>query len=75
MFVSYYIDNMYSGKNPFGHSGENIQSVFRGKSNDMNANLEELSLRELGKLRHNALQDAINHAREFHTALTFMRHK
>jgi hypothetical protein len=75
MFTFYYLSNFFVGKNPFGHSGENIQSVFRGKSNDMNANLEELSLRESGKLQHNALQDAINHAREFHTALVYMRHK
>ena len=75
MFVLYYFSNLLNDGNIFGHSVENIQSVFRGKANDMSANLEELSLRESGKLRHNALQDAINHAREFHTALTFMRHK
>ncbi|HTZ42015.1 MAG TPA: hypothetical protein VMC07_02300 [Candidatus Omnitrophota bacterium] len=72
MFLFHYLDHFYSGENPFGHTGENIQSVFRGKANDMTANLEELSLRNAVN-RHNALIDAVNHAREFHTALVYMR--
>lgn len=72
MFVSYYFDKFY-GSNPFGHSGEDIQSVFRGNVRDMKANLEDYALRENGKLRHNALDDAIQQAKEFYVTLVQMR--
>jgi hypothetical protein len=73
MFVSYYLDKFYKGKNPFGHSGEDINSIFRGNVRDIKANIKELSLRENGKLRHNALEDAVQQAKEFYVCLVQMR--
>ena len=73
MFVSYYMNKFYSGENPFGHSGEDINSFFRGNVGDINANIKELGLREEGKLRHNALEDAVQQAKEFYTTLVHMR--
>jgi len=72
MFLSYYFDK-FLGKDPFGHSGEDIQSIFRGNVHDLNADLEEMSLREEGHLTHNALEDAIQQAKEFYVTLVYMR--
>ncbi len=73
MFVSYYMNKFYQGENPFGFSGEDINSIFRGSVRDIKANIKELSLREKGKLRHNALEDAVQQAKEFYTTLVHMR--
>jgi hypothetical protein len=73
MFVSYYISKFYKGENPFGHSGEDINSVFRGNVGDISASTKELGMREKGKLRHNALEDAVQQAKEFYTILVHMR--
>jgi len=74
IFVSYYFDK-FVGFDPFGHSGEDIQSIFRGNVKDLKVDLEELGLREKGELRHNALEDAIQQAKEFYVTLTHMRCK
>jgi len=73
MFVSYYMNKFYQGENPFGFSGEDINSIFRGSVRDIKANIKELSIREKGRLRHNALEDAVQQAKEFYTTLVHMR--
>ncbi len=73
MFVSYYMNKFYQGENPFGFSGEDINSLFRGSVRDVRANIKELSLREKGKLRHNALEDSVQQAKEFYTTLVHLR--
>jgi DNA polymerase III epsilon subunit-like protein len=73
MFVSYYMNKFYLGENPFGFSGEDINSIFRGSVRDIKANIKELSIREKGRLRHNALEDAVQQAKEFYTTLVHMR--
>ena len=73
MFVSYYMDKFYKGKNPFGHTGEDMNSIFRGNVRDIKANMKELSLRGKEGLRHNALEDAVQQAKEFYTTLVHMR--
>lgn len=72
MFTSWYFDNFYSGENPFGHSGEDINSMFRGARGDIYTDIKQLGLRK-GELTHNALEDAIVQAREFEKVLEIMR--
>jgi len=68
MFTNWYFDNFYDNKNPFGHSGEDINSMYKGITKDLNAHIAQLGLR--GKdLPHNALEDAIIQAREFEKVL------
>lgn len=71
-FINYYIDKFSAKQNPFGHSGEDVNSVFRGNVRDMSANIKELDLRA-DLPRHNALEDAVQQAREFYTTLVHMR--
>lgn len=72
-FINYYLDKFCNEENPFGHSGEDINSMFRGKAGDITAGIKELSLREKMQLKHNALDDAVQQAKEFYTILVFMR--
>ena len=72
MFTSWYFDNFYDGENPFGHSGEDINSMYRGVMRDINTHTAQLNIR--GKdLPHNALEDAIIQAREFENVLQLLR--
>ena len=73
MFISYYMDRFSKNGDPFKHSGEDINSVFRGSVKDINANIRELSMRSAEGLRHNALSDAIQEAKEFWVSLVHMR--
>ena len=74
MFTTWYFDNFYDGKNPFGHSGEDINSMYRGARGDITAKIEQLGLREEG-LPHNALEDAIIQAKEFEKVLELFKGK
>ena len=65
MFTGWYFDNFYSGENPLGYSGFDIQSFYRGKANDMDADFSKL----LTGLPHNALEDAIMQAKAFEKIL------
>jgi DNA polymerase III epsilon subunit-like protein len=70
-FTSYYFDNYNNGKNPLGHSGEDINSMYKGVMKDLDAHISQLRLR--GKeLPHNALEDAIIQAKEFEKVLELM---
>lgn len=73
MFTSWYFDNFY-GKNPFGHSGEDINSFYRGIKRDINVNIHELKIFSKN-LSHNALQDAISHAKSFEKILEIIKEK
>ncbi len=73
MFISYYIDQCTDDPNPFGYSGEDINSAFKGVVRDMAADIDDLGLREKTGLRHNALEDAVQQAKEFYTALVNIR--
>ena len=74
MFTAWYFDNFYDGENPFGHSGEDINSFYRGLIGDINAHVVNLGFRE-EDLPHNALEDAIIQAREFEVVLELLRSK
>lgn len=72
MFTAWYFDNFYSGENPFGHSGEDINSMFRGVSRDIYTDIKQLGLRK-GEPPHNALEDAVIQAKEFERVLEIMK--
>jgi len=62
----------FNGGDPFGYSGEDINSMFRGKSNNIHGSIKELGLRPGGELRHNALEDALQEGKELWTTLVYM---
>ena len=70
MFVSWYFDNFFEGENPFGHSGEDISSMYRGSVKNIYSSIKDLGLRT--ELTHNALDDAIQQAIEFEKILDTM---
>jgi hypothetical protein len=72
-FVNYYINHFHNGENPFGYTGEDINSMFRGSIKNIGANIRDLKLREKQGLRHNALEDAIQQSKEFYTTLVHMQ--
>ena len=72
MFTSWYFDNFYEGENPFGHSGEDINSMYRGVMRDINAHTAQLNIRG-EDLSNNALEDAIIQAREFEKVLELLK--
>jgi len=71
MFTTWYFDNFYDGENPFGYSGEDINSMYRGVTGNINARIAQLGLRG-EDLPHNALKDAIVQAREFEEVLELL---
>ena len=72
MFTSWYFDNFYEGENPFGHSGEDINSMYRGVMRDINAHTAQLNIRG-EDLSNNALENAIIQAREFEKVLELLK--
>ncbi|MBT4376416.1 hypothetical protein HOD29_03510 [archaeon] len=73
VFVSYYMDKFNNSYDPFGYSGEDINSIFRGSVKDIHASIKELSMRPNGELRHNALEDAVQEGKELWVSLVNMR--
>lgn len=73
MFTTYYFDNFYNEENPFGHSGEDMNSFYRGIVKNVNASMEDLALRDERGLPHNALEDAIQQAKEFEEVLKMIK--
>lgn len=74
MFTTWYFDNFYHKENPFGHSGDDINSMYRGLTHNVYAHINQLGLRN-GDLPHNALEDAIIQAKEFEKVLEMMKQK
>jgi len=72
-FITYYFDNYYEGENPFIHSGEDINSMYRGYVKNVNASIKDLNLRNENGLNHNSLEDAIQQAKEFEMVLSLMK--
>ena len=71
MFIAWYFDN-FLGENPFGHSGEDINSMYRGFMNNINTNIDSIKLDEKIKHTHNALDDAVEQALKFEKVLEMM---
>ncbi len=72
MFTSWYFDQFCPGQNPLGYRGEDIGSLYRGVTGNMQARLEDLGLRKKS-LPHNALEDAIIQAQEMEAVLELMK--
>ncbi len=72
MFTSWYFDQFCPGQSPLGYRGEDIASLYRGVTGNVNARLEDLGLRKNG-LPHNALEDAIIQAQEMEAVLALMK--
>jgi ribonuclease T len=72
MFTAWYFDNFYEEENPFGHSGEDINSMYRGVTKNKKAHIAQLGLRG-DDLPHNALEDAIIQAKEFEMVLELLQ--
>ena len=73
MFTTWYFDNFYIGENPFGYSGEYMNSFYRGIVKNVDVSMEDLGLRDERRLPHNALEDAIQQAKEFEKVLQILR--
>ncbi len=63
MYISWYF-NSFLGRNPFGFSGEDINSFSRGLNKNIDYSIKQLNMRN-GELSHNALEDAVQQAKEF----------
>ncbi len=72
MWIQWYFDNYAPESNPFGHSGVDMNSVYRGFTRNMHANIADLNLRK-GPKSHNALDDAVQQALEFEEILRRMQ--
>ncbi|MBI4441469.1 3'-5' exoribonuclease [Candidatus Woesearchaeota archaeon] len=72
MFITWYFDNYFIGDNPFGYGGEDINSVYRGMMCDMNAHRKWLGMPDERACPHNALDDAVQQAKEFERILAMM---
>ncbi|MDD5192942.1 MAG: hypothetical protein PHH54_06345 [Candidatus Nanoarchaeia archaeon] len=71
MFTAWYFDNFYDKENPFGHSGEDINSMLRGVIRNVDAHVAQFGLRG-DDLPHNALEDAVVQAKEFEKVLDLL---
>lgn len=75
MFLFYYLSNFYKNKNPFGYSGENMSSVFRGASRNMGEDIKNLIITPRENPGHHALEDAISQGIKFYDSLKHLGHK
>ena len=75
MFTNWYFNMFYPKENPFGFSGEDMNSMYRGLVRNLNANMKDLGLRDERGLPHNALEDAIQQAKEFRVVLALLKSK
>ena len=73
MFVAWYFDNFCDYENPFGHSGEDINSMYRGLMRDTKTNIDAIKLEPGVKHTHNALEDAVEQALKFEHVLLMMK--
>jgi ribonuclease T len=78
MFYFYYTNTYLPDEpNPFGYSGEDVNSIYRGLKENTNAHINDMKLAETFGLKHthNALDDAILEAKEFEEVLKLMKQK
>jgi hypothetical protein len=73
MFTAWYFDNFYSGKNSLGYGGADMNSMYKGFMGNLDADIEDLHLPDERTTPHNALEDAIQQAKEFEHVLRLMK--
>lgn len=71
MYVKWYM-HRYLDEDINGYDTEDIRSMYRGQTGNRDAQLWQIGLRK-GKMSHNALEDAIQQAKEFHHVLCRMK--
>ncbi len=75
MWTTWYLDNFFEGDNPFGATGgEDMNSLYRGVMRNTRAHIKDLQLRS-GELTHNALDDALQQAKEFQSILSLFQNE
>ncbi len=73
MFITYYFDNFFDGKDPFGHNSEDFGSMYRMYKRDVNASFKEMEQVTKTGHTHNALDDAVEYAKQFEKLLEMMK--
>lgn len=73
MFTTYYFNNFYSGKNPLSYKALDIGSLYRGYARNEYAKIEDLKIPDERKCPHNALEDAVQQAKELEAVLKLIR--
>jgi ribonuclease T len=63
-FTAYYFNLFYKRNNPFGFSGLDINSLYKGVVHNLNAHISQLGIDDNRETPHNALDDAIQQAKE-----------
>lgn len=73
MFVTWYFDNFYSEKNPLSYKALDIGSLYSGYARNEYAKIEDLKISDERTCPHNALEDAIQQAKELEAVLRLIR--
>lgn len=75
MWVTYYIENFCTPEShPFWYTGwVDINSLLQGATGNLDASIKDLQLRDERWLPHNALEDAIQQAKEFQVVLKIIK--
>lgn len=73
MFITWYFDNFFDGKDPFGHSSEDFGSMYRGYKKNKYASIKDMKQITKKGHTHNALDDAVEYAKQFERLLEMMK--
>ena len=71
-FQNYYFARFFHGQNPFGHSSEDINSMYRGLRRNVESHIEGMDFADGRRYPHHALDDAIHQAKHFQIVLQEM---
>jgi len=77
MWTTWYFENFYTPEsNPFWYTWwEDMNSMYRGVTWNLNGSVKDLFLRDERWLPHNALEDAVQQAKEFQVVLKMVKNK
>ncbi len=75
MFILWYFDHFAPSSNPFGYSGEDMNSFYRGIIRSTKGTMKDLNVPDNRKPAHNALEDAIYQAQQFEKVLDMMKQR
>lgn len=75
MFILWYFHTFAPYANPFGYSGEDMNSFYRGVIRSTKGTMKDLGIPDNRKPAHNALEDAIYQATEFEAVLKMLTQK
>jgi len=72
MFINWYF-NKTGTPNPFGHSGEDMNSLYRGMTRNIYVSLDDIEVNYKPNPKHNTLEDAIYQAKQFEEVLDMIK--